>query len=464
MQRISIMESGAVGDGKTDNTIAFARAFERIAAWGGGVVTVPPGVWKTGPLDLPGGCTLEIEADAIVSFIPEFERYVAVWTRWEGVECHAMHPCLFAHDVQHVAIKGSGVIDGSGSRWWEYRDVIKRTPGRGPESDIEQQFARLNPTYKHQPGGGGGRGSQFLAPPLIQFFRCTDVLIEGVTVVNSPFWTIHPVFCDFVHIKGVTVVNPYEAPNTDGIDIDSCSHVTISDCLIDVGDDAIALKSGSGSDGIERGIVTSNVVVTGCTVKRAHGGIVIGSETAGGIENVRACGCVFENTDRGIRIKTRRGRGGAIRNLSFSDCTMIDNLCPVAVNMYYRCGIFEHEKTRAFSLDKQSVQRDTPLIENIVISGINATGSKASAAFFVGLPEAPVRNLVVQRCRFSTDVTSPVAVDESDMYEGLPVLERKGVRIRNCFNAVFEDVVVEGPERPFEIEDASSVSIHTGNR
>lgn len=459
MPTISIARYHAVGDGLNDNSLAFRDAFSAVKASGGGTVVIPPGIWMTGPIEIPSHCTVELEKDAVLRFIPQFERYTAIWTRWEGVECYAMHPCIFARDAVDITICGEGTVDGNGSFWWTYRKTVKSRKDRGPTSELEQSFARLNPNYREQPGGGGGRNSQFLAPPLIQFLRCTDVVMKDITVMNSPFWTIHPVYTDNIRIERVSVLNPYEAPNTDGIDIDSCSRVYIADCYIDVGDDAIALKSGSGYDGLSVAKSTRNVMIERCTVKRAHGGIVIGSETAGGVYNVTATDCMFECTDRGIRIKTRRGRGGLIRNLAFSNCTMIDNLCPIAVNMYYHCGILEHEKARAFSLDKQRVEHDTPMIENIVVRGVKATGSKASAGFFAGLPEAPIQNLVVENCHLGCDMSSTVDADESEMYEGLPKGRSKNVRIRNCSNAAFRSVAVDGPEEPFTIEDAIRIVI-----
>ena len=253
MKDLSIHHCGGIGDGEFDNTLAFRSACMLLRKAGGGTLSVPAGIWRTGPVELFSDCTLEIQDGATLSFIADFDRYPAVWTRWEGVECFAMHPCLYARDAKRVAICGKGTIDGNGERWWRYRNGVKAQTHQEPISDIERSFALLNPEYRDQPGGGGGRSTQFLAPPCIQFYHCDETSITGVSVINSPFWTIHPVYCSGLEIREVTIQNPYDAPNTDGIDIDSCSDVTITDCIIDVGDDAIALKSGSGSDGIAVG-------------------------------------------------------------------------------------------------------------------------------------------------------------------------------------------------------------------
>ena len=167
----------------------------------------------------------------------------------------------------------------------------------------------------------------------------------------------------------------------------------ITGCVIDVGDDGIALKSGSGDDGITTNIPTNDVRIDHCTVKNAHGGAVIGSETAGGISNIHVSECLFDGTDRGIRIKTRRGRGGKITNLLFSDIRMHDNLCPLTLNMYYRCG---SDNEQDFSLEKLRRSPTTPSLSDITIRNCTATDSRSSAAFIVGLPEEPITDLRIE--------------------------------------------------------------------
>jgi polygalacturonase len=311
----------------------------------------------------------------------------------------------------------------------------------------EWELARLNPGYDDQPSGGGGRGTQFLRPPFVQFYKCADVLIEGITLTNSPFWTLHPLFCENVTIRGITITNPYDAPNTDGMDIDSCSNVLIENCRVTVGDDGICLKSGSGADGLRSNKPTRDVLVRNCTVQNGHGGIVIGSETAGGLFNVTAEDCVFTGTDRGIRIKTRRGRGGHIHDLTFRNLTMENNLCPLAINMFYRCGASLADGF--FSPEVLPVNDATPTIKNITVSGIHAAGCKASAGFIAGLPEAPIENLVIADSEFSTDETSTESPMDSDMFLGLPEVHEKSFRVLNAPNARFEKVTVTGPEAGF---------------
>ncbi|GAB1483239.1 glycoside hydrolase family 28 protein [Treponema sp.] len=439
---------GGINDSKQDNTVALRTALEYLGDSGGGTLLIPPGIWTTGPLRLYSDTKLHLEEGSTLSFIPDPELYRPVRTRWEGIECFAMHPLIFANGQHDVAITGNGSIDGNGAAWWAMLRAKRAANQKRPETPIERELARLNPGYESQSGGGGGREFQFLRPPTIQFHDCTDVLLENISVANSPFWTIHPVYCDRLTISNVRVRNPLDAPNTDGIDIDSCSNVLISDCQIAVGDDGIALKSGSGPDGIRVNRPTCNVVVRQCRVADGHGGIVIGSETAAGVHDVLTEDCEFLGTDRGIRIKTRRGRGGEIRDLTFRNLRMKDNLCPLAINMYYRCGSTASDG-ELFSTFNQPVTNLTPRISNVNISGIRARGCRASAGFIAGLPESPIENLSITDSIFETDESSPATGEESDMYLGLPPVKGKGFRILNVHDPVFTRVSVHGPAEPF---------------
>jgi polygalacturonase len=358
-----------------------------------------------------------------------------------------MHPCVFARDGERICIEGTGRLDGNGRRWWDLLREKRRRGQSVPEDAEELALARLNPGFESQSGGGGGRNIQFLRPPLVQFYQCAGVSLRGITLANSPFWTVHPVFCRELNLSGLSITNPQDAPNTDGIDIDSCEDVEIENCRVSVGDDGIALKSGSGGDGIEAGKPTCRVRVRNCTVENGHGGIVIGSETAGGIFGVLAENCLFRGTDRGIRIKTRRGRGGHIRDLEFCGLTMENNLCPISINMYYRCGA-EHEAAY-FSPASLPLTAQTPSIKNIAVSGIRAGGCRASAGFVAGLPESPVENLALRDCEFSTDEASGVSPDESDMFLGIPPVTEKSFRLLNVKNADLQNVAVRGPAEAF---------------
>ena len=416
-----------------------------------GVVTIPAGEYFIGPIEVRSNTTLILEKGAVLKFSSDPALYEPVFSRWEGVKCYCMHPCFFINIAHDVVIKGEGIIDGNGEAWWKEVRRKKSVGQSAPESEIEKKFASLNPGYETQPGGGGGRPCQFLRPSLFQIKDSSNVTVEGITVQNSPFWTIHPVFSQDLVIKNVTVKNPYDSPNTDGIDIESCSRVKVIDCNVFVGDDGIALKSGSGPEGIKDNVPTTDILIKGCRVVKAHGGAVIGSETAAGINNVVVEDCVFDDTDRGIRIKSRRGRGGALHDLVFRNLTMRRNICPLVVNMFYKCGCNDDS---LFSLEKQEVTAETPSLYNVVVEGCIAEDSKASAGMIVGLPEMPVKNLTVKDCNLAVALDADVDVNTSGMYRGLPTPESRGLRLRYIEALKLENVKVCGTDKEILIEDS----------
>lgn len=450
MKNLNLKDFGAKPDGVFNNGEAFKTAFEEIAKNGGGKLTVDAGNWLTGPIDIPSDTTLELAEGAELSFLTDPNLYPPAFTRWEGVECYAMHALVRSSDTKNVKITGKGTLNGNGKSWWDLAHA-KRNTQNSPIESYELALAKLNPGYENQPGGGGGRQSQFLRPCFVEFINCENVVLEGIKIVDSPFWTVHPLYVKNLTLHKLHIENPYEAPNTDGIDVDSCTDVKITDCFVSVGDDGICIKSGSGPDGIRINRPTVGVEIKGCTVRNAHGGIVIGSETAAGMSGIHASDCDLSGTDRGIRIKSRRGRGGDINDIELRNLVMNDTLCPIAMNMYYKCGITDVNAPE-FSLEKQEITSETPRIHNVKIIGCKGTGCKASAGFIVGLPEMPIDNLEIRDCHFTTDESSDCSPMESDMFYGLPEVSVKSFRVRNAPGAKFENVTIEGPKETFIYE------------
>ena len=444
---------GGISDALHDNSMSFSLAFAALQS--GDTLIITEGDWKTGPLSLQdkNNITLRLEKGARILFSSDESQYKPVYSRWEGVNCHCSQSCLSIVRSSHIRICGEGTLDGQGKPWWE-ASSYKREFQNCPVTAQELLLSHLNPGYEKQSGGGGGRQSQYLRPPLLQIYKSEHVSIEGITLTNSPFWTLHPLYSSNLLFKDLTIINPKDAPNTDGIDVDSCQAVHITGCLIDVGDDGIALKSGSGEDGIETNIPTNNVLIDHCTVHNAHGGAVIGSETAGGIFDIKVSDCLFDGTDRGIRIKTRRGRGGKITNLNFSNIRMKDNLCPLTLNMYYRCGSDNEED---FSLEKLPSLPTTPTISKVTIANCRATGSRSSAAFIVGLPEEPITDLFIENCSFGVAQEGLEPVEDSEMTQGLPSLTERGIRLRNVHLSM-SGLEVTGVGQPLVIEEGVTVS------
>ena len=444
---------GGVGDALYDNSRSFALAFAALQS--GDTLIVSEGVWRTGPLTMQckNNITLRLEKGARIIFSDDDARYEPVFSRWEGINCHCLQSCLAIVRSSHIRITGEGILDGQGAKWWE-ASASKKHLQKGPVTPQEKRLALLNPGYESQSGGGGGRLSQYLRPPLLQIRHCDHVSVEGITLTNSPFWTLHPLYSTDLLFKDLQILNPKDAPNTDGLDVDSCKNVHITGCLIDVGDDGIALKSGSGEDGVKTDIPTNDVRIDHCTVRNAHGGAVIGSETAGGIFDISVSDCLFDGTDRGIRVKTRRGRGGKISNLVFSDIRMQDNLCPLTVNMYYRCG---SEDEKDFSLEKLPVLATTPAISAITIRNCTAAGSRSSAGFIVGLPEEPITDLHIENCSFGVADKDLAPIGDSEMTQGLPEVTERGIRLRNV-QLKIEKLEVQGVGKPLVREEGVVLS------
>ena len=448
MKQLNLSNFGAKGDGVFDCSQAFKDAFEELSKNDGGSLLIEKGVWSTGPIDIPSNTTVELLEGAEISFLTDPNLYPPAFTRWEGVECYAMHALVRSENTKNVKICGKGTLNGNGKAWWDLKNAKKARGQNKPEESYELALAKLNPGYENQAGGGGGRETQFLRPSMIEFINCENVEIEGIKIIDSPFWTVHPLYVKNLTLNGIHIENPYSAPNTDGIDVDSCENVKIKGCFVAVGDDGICIKSGSGPDGIRVNKPTVNVEISDCKVRNAHGGIVIGSETAAGMSGIHAYNCDLSGTDRGIRIKSRRGRGGDINDIELRDLVMNDTLCPIAMNMYYKCGITD-TKSPLFSLEKQPVTSETPRIHNVKIIGCKGTNCKASAGFIAGLPEMPIDNLEIRDCYFTTDEKSDRSPMESDMFYGLPEVTEKSFRVINAPGAKFENVKIEGPKETF---------------
>lgn len=426
-----ITHYGAKSGGQTDCSDAFSQALRHAKENGGGTILVPAGSYLTGPFELIDNTTLMIEREGMILFIADPERYEPVETRWEGIVCHAMHPLIFARKARNVSIIGEGVIDGNGQSWWEAHRKKKASRQTGPVTPIEKRLGALNGSGADQPSGGGGRETQFLKPPLVQFLACDGVTVRGVTLRNSPFWTLHPVFSSRILIDNVRIENPSDAPNTDGIDIDSCTDISIVDTVVDVGDDCIALKAGAGHKGLAENSPTRNVTISGCTFLSGHGGVVIGSETAGGIENVDVANCRFIGSDRGIRMKSRRGRGGLVQNLTFRNLVMDRVLAPLTINLYYNCGARAADAAGLFSKNPEPVSPLTPTMRNIKVTNLVAGNCRASAGFVVGLPESKIANLILENCTISLAAEGLVPVRQSEMYQGIDETENRGLRLKN---------------------------------
>jgi polygalacturonase len=368
-----VTEFGAVPDGQTLCTSAIQAAIDACAKAGGGKVVVPPGRFLTGPLFLKSNLVFEVVAGATLLGSANFKDYPTMQGRWEGLDRTVFASLLTGEDLQNVTITGDGTLDGQGPVWW---DAFRKTEG------MRRARGLMGREGENPPGSP----LAWPRPRMINLYRSKNIRISGLFITNSPSWNIHPVLCEEICIDGVTIVNPVPSPNTDGIDPESCRNVIISNCYISTGDDCIVIKSGYKYQKENPFTVCENIVITNCVFGLGHGGVAIGSETAGGVRNVAASNCVCDGTTRGLYIKTARGRGSVIEDVRADNWTMRNlTQAAVAVSLIYERTDADHP---------MPVDETTPAVRNIHFSRVTAT-NVPHAIVIEGLPESPIQNLTL---------------------------------------------------------------------
>ena len=314
----NVIRYGAKNDSTQLATKSIAAAIQAATKKGGGTIYFPAGKYLTGPIHLKSNITIFIDAGAELHFSDNFDDYLPfVESRYEGVDVISFSPLFYAYKAENIGIVGRGLINGHGKKWWDFVEGYKEGQSR---SKWQHMFDSANKNIL-LPDDPRQMKRGFLRPPFIQPMYCRNILIEGITIINSPFWTVNPEFCENVTINAVTINNP-PSPNTDGINPESCKYVRISNCHISVGDDCITIKSGKDIPGRTKGSAAENYAITNCTMLSGHGGVVIGSEMSGGVKKITISNCIFDGTDRGIRIKTARGRGGVVEEIRVDNIVM----------------------------------------------------------------------------------------------------------------------------------------------
>ncbi|CAG0936499.1 Polygalacturonase [Thermoflexales bacterium] len=415
---------GALGDGQTLDTAAIQAAIDACYQQGGGTVTVSAGNFVTGSIALRDNITLNLEAGAVLLGSEDLNDYPILNGRWEGAEQPTYASLITGTQLQNIAVVGRGTIDGRGAQWWR----------RFTDKTLE--YAR---------------------PRLIAFTNCTNVLIEGITAINSPSWTINPVRCENVTIHRVSIINPADSPNTDGINPDSCRMVRVSNCYVSVGDDCITIKAGVETEDRDKRAPCENVTITNCTMAHGHGGVVIGSEMSGGVRNVVISNCVFIGTDRGLRFKSRRGRGGVVEDIRISNIVMTDVLCPLTMNLYYACGAWGD--TQVSDKQAQPVTERTPQFRRIHLSHITAREVKYAAAFLYGLAEMPVEDITLSDISISLAAEAEAGYPE--MADDMDLMQRAGFFVRNARGLSLHHVEVNGQSgAAFRLIDSSEVELN----
>lgn len=310
---VDITKVGAKADGTTDNTKVINDAIKDLNKKGGGTLLFPAGKYLTGPIRLLSNVNLRLEEGCVIIFSTNPQDYLPlVLTRWEGVDCYNYSPLIYAYGQENIAITGKGKLDGQASNdnWWKWKGVNPSGEKLAGRQLLLQYNKDQVPIEQRKMGEG-----HFLRPQFINFYKCKNVLIEGITIENSPFWIIHPLLSENIIVRGVHINSL--GPNNDGCDPESCKNVLIEKCYFNTGDDCIAIKSGRNEDGRRWNIPSENIIIRNCIMENGHGGAVIGSEISGGCRNVFVENCQMNSPqlDRAIRIKTNSLRGGIIENI-----------------------------------------------------------------------------------------------------------------------------------------------------
>lgn len=378
---MNIMDFGAKGDGLSEDTMPIQTAI--LAAPKDARILIPKGTYLVGPIFLKSHITLELEKGATLLYLTDRNKYPILPARfskpdgsffelasWEGVAAPQYASMITGLNVENVKIIGEGVFDGNAqnSDWW----------------------------VKHKVMRGAWR------PNGLFLVHSKQVALQGVTIKNTPSWNLHPYFSQHIDFIDLKIESPKDSPNTDGCDPESCTDVRIIGIDFSVGDDCIALKSGKIELGRTYKQPCERVIIRNCMMKYGHGAVVLGSEMSGGMKDIEVSQCYFLDTDRGLRIKTRRGRGkdAVIDGITFNNIYMKGVLTPLVMNMYYYCD--DDGKTEyVWSKEALPVDDRTPFLGSFTFKNMVCDDVHVAAGFFYGLPEQPIRSIELENIKFS---------------------------------------------------------------
>ena len=422
---LDVRAFGAKGDGETDDTAALQAAV--LCCPNGGRVWIPAGRYMTGPLFLKSHITLEIAAGAALLLKTERTSFPVLpgvtlgqegqedylLGSWEGNPLSCYAACLNGIGVEDVRIIGEGAVDGQGRAgdWWDRPKAMRHV-------------------YR---------------PRLLYLRDCRNIIVHGLTFRNSPSWNLHPCFSQKLDFINIRVEAPDDSPNTDGFDPESCRDIRLLGAVFSVGDDCVAVKSGKIYMGMKYHTPSENIEIGWCAMLRGHSGVTIGSEMSGGVRNIVAHHCLIRGNDRGLRIKTRRGRGkyGMIDEIFFRQVRMEDVKAPLVVNCLYFCDPDGHSEY-VQSREKQPVDDTTPSVGAIRFEQVEAVGCRACAAYILGLPENPVREVLLKDCVFTfSEETQPML---PAMAEGVETCKKQGVIARFAHRVCLQNVRLSGIE------------------
>jgi polygalacturonase len=481
---VILTDFGAIPDGMTLCTNAFTDAIENLSTKGGGRLIVPRGTWITGPITLKSNIELHTEPGALVVFSTDKTLYPLVETNFEGFNTFRCQSPINGRNLEHIAITGEGVFDGSGDVWRPVKRE-KLTDGQWKKLVVSggivsengktwypseqfmkgEKIAEMNVPRSLKTREEFEQIRDFLRPVMVSLISCKKVLIDGPTFQNSPAWCLHPLMCEDLTVRHTTVKNPWYSQNGDGIDIESCRNTIVHDCNFDVGDDAICIKSGKDKDGRDRGIPNENLIVKNCIVFHGHGGVTVGSEMSGGVRNMHVSNCTFIGTDVGLRFKSNRGRGGVVENIYISDISMMNMLTQaISFNLFYTGKSASEDLEQGAGGKVETifqVSEETPQFKNILIRNITCKGA-LQAIFLQGLPEMNLSNIsvenVVMTCKLGLSCIDAEHVNLKNIH--LKIASGNGVEINNCKHMEFENFKCTGTfDKQFTISGQRTASI-----
>lgn len=379
-REFNVQKYGAIGDGTNDCTQAFADAIAACHKSGGGQVVVRPGTYLSGAIHLLSNVNLHLTKGATIRFSTDPQKFLPVVFSRDVSEMMNYSPFIYAFEQENIAVTGEGTLDGQASKS-VWPDWVKKA-GASAAKLTEMGNAEL-PIAQRLMGEG-----HFIRPNFVEPVRCKNVLIEGVRVIDSPMWVLHPLYCTNVTIRGVTVVS--HGKNNDGCDPDSCTDVLIKDCTFDTGDDCISVKAGRDHDGRRVNIPSENIVIQNCVFKDGHGGVTMGSETAGGIRNVFAEDCEFDSPDldQALRFKTNPARGGFIERIFIRNCKIATARYGIYITMRY---------ASSGAKDGEAI----PLVHDIDIRDCSFAQLLKQPIYIEGWsPSAQITNVTIANCLF----------------------------------------------------------------
>jgi DNA sulfur modification protein DndE len=420
--QVNITKFGALNDGHTLNTQAFAGAISSCAKLGGGTVIVPPGTWLTGPIKLESNINLHLERGALIQFSKNINDFPFIAGFDGKSKRYIITPPIYGYRLKNIAITGDGIIDGAGEAW---RPVKKEKQTSSQWKKLVASGGAVSENGKMWWPSKEAMGTEdfikkceqenkkltlddyvqtreYFRTHMVQFIQCNGILLDGPTFQNAPKFHVYPIQSENIIVRNIRILAPWYAQNGDGIDFSSCRNVVAYNMMVNAGDDAICIKPGRISDLQKPGPACENIVLADCIVYSGHGGFVIGSESYGGARNISVSNCTFIGTDVGLRFKSLRKRGGLVENV-FIDGIQMSGIQDEAIlfDMYY--GDEDYGATANLTqMKSESVNEFTPRFQNFSIKNIVCDGA-SQAILITGLPELPIRDIIFQNIFISSD-------------------------------------------------------------